>query len=104
MADPYLSYLWADDAKGSVGFVLNKASPMKVRELQLAAACPGACLLGACSLGLLFMRYSHTHALTTLLCLLAGFIETFSSQRLQIGGHVHLDHVTVLHRFMGLAG
>jgi hypothetical protein len=29
------------DSRGSVGFVLNKASPLKVSELQLATACPG---------------------------------------------------------------
>lgn len=32
------------------------------------------------------------------------FMETFGQQRLQIGGPMHMDHATVLHRFMGLAG
>jgi putative AlgH/UPF0301 family transcriptional regulator len=62
-----------DEAKGSVGFVLNKPSPMRVSDLQLASECP-------------------------------GFIESFGGQRLQIGGPAHLDHATVLHRFVGLQG
>ncbi|KAG1664380.1 hypothetical protein FOA52_004713 [Chlamydomonas sp. UWO 241] len=62
-----------DDAKGSVGFVLNKPSPMRVAELTLAASCP-------------------------------GFTDAFGMQRLQIGGPVHMDHITVLHRYMGLPG
>ena len=33
-----------------------------------------------------------------------GFIDAFGSQKLQIGGPTHLDHVTVLHRHLGLAG
>lgn len=62
-----------DEARGSVGFVLNKPSPMRVSDLQLASECP-------------------------------GFIESFGGQRLQIGGPAHLDHATVLHRFVGLSG
>ncbi len=33
----------------------------------------------------------------------AGFKEAFGSQRLLLGGPVHLDHVTLLHRYMGIA-
>ena len=62
-----------DETRGSVGFVLNKPSPMRVSDLQLASECP-------------------------------GFIEAFGGQRLQIGGPAHLDHATVLHRFVGLSG
>ena len=63
----------SDDVRGSVGFVLNKLSPMKVCELRLATDCP-------------------------------GFMNAFGGQKLQIGGPMHLDHVTVLHRYLGLAG
>ena len=63
----------ADEIRGSVGFVLNRLSPMKVAELRLATDCP-------------------------------GFISAFGRQKLHIGGPVHLDHVTVLHRFLGLSG
>ncbi|KXZ43902.1 hypothetical protein GPECTOR_78g90 [Gonium pectorale] len=58
-----------NDATGSVGYVLNKPSPLKVDELQV---------LGAAS----------------------GFKEAFGCQRLHLGGPVHVDHVTLLHRFM----
>lgn len=61
-----------DDAVGSIGYVLNKPSPLTVDELQV---------LGAAS----------------------GFKEAFGSQRLLLGGPVHLDHVTLLHRYMGIA-
>ncbi|PNW80101.1 hypothetical protein CHLRE_08g377950v5 [Chlamydomonas reinhardtii] len=60
-----------DDAVGSVGYVLNKPSPLRVEELQV---------LGAAS----------------------GFKDAFGSQRLHLGGPVHLDHVTLLHRFAGV--
>ncbi|GAX83124.1 hypothetical protein CEUSTIGMA_g10550.t1 [Chlamydomonas eustigma] len=62
-----------DEVRGSVGFVLNKPSPMKVCELRLATDCP-------------------------------GFTDSFGSQKLLIGGPSHLDHVTVLHRYLGLSG
>ncbi len=32
----------------------------------------------------------------------AGFKEAFASERLFLGGPVHLDHVTLLHRFVGV--
>ncbi|PNH06873.1 hypothetical protein TSOC_006720, partial [Tetrabaena socialis] len=61
-----------DEVMGSVGYLLNKPSPLTVNELQV---------LGAA----------------------AGFKEAFGSQRLHLGGPVHIDHVTLLHRFMGIS-
>ncbi|KAG2486022.1 hypothetical protein HYH03_015335 [Edaphochlamys debaryana] len=61
-----------DEAHGTVGYVLNKPSPLLVDELQV---------LGAAT----------------------GFKQAFGSQRLHLGGPVHLDHVTLLHRFVGIA-
>ncbi|MEW5301651.1 MAG: hypothetical protein WDW36_004498 [Sanguina aurantia] len=62
-----------DSEKGSMGYVVNKPSPLHVNELQVG---------GAAS---------------------APFKDTFASQRLHLGGPVHLDHVTLLHRFLGIA-
>ncbi|GFR51684.1 hypothetical protein Agub_g14127 [Astrephomene gubernaculifera] len=61
-----------DEAVGSLGYVLNKASPLRVRDLQVLGPAEG------------------------------GFMEAFGSSRLQLGGPVHIDHVTLLHRFRGL--
>ncbi|KAJ9511983.1 hypothetical protein QJQ45_004433 [Haematococcus lacustris] len=62
-----------DPVRGSVGLVLNKASPLRVRDLTVTAA-------------------------------VQGFMSVFSEHTLQLGGPVHLDHVTLLHRFRGLQG
>ncbi|GFH17996.1 uncharacterized protein HaLaN_14728 [Haematococcus lacustris] len=63
----------ADPVRGSVGLVLNKASPLRVRDLTVTAA-------------------------------VQGFMSVFSEHTLQLGGPVHLDHVTLLHRYRGLQG
>jgi putative AlgH/UPF0301 family transcriptional regulator len=62
-----------DPAHGSVGFVLNKPSPLKLSEVQLSATAK-------------------------------GILEVFGSQRLQLGGPVHEETLTLLHAFSGLAG
>ncbi|GLC40891.1 hypothetical protein PLESTB_000011900 [Pleodorina starrii] len=62
-----------DDSSGTLGYMLNKPSPLLVKDLQV---------LGAAS----------------------GFKEAFGNQRLDLGGPVHIDHVTLLHRFVGIRG
>jgi hypothetical protein len=34
----------------------------------------------------------------------AGILDTFGSQRLQLGGPVHMETLTLLHAFAGLSG
>lgn len=62
-----------DVRHGSVGFVLNKPSPLRLSEVQLSATAQ-------------------------------GILDTFGSQRLQLGGPVHMETLTLLHAFAGLSG
>ncbi|KAF6259946.1 hypothetical protein COO60DRAFT_947191 [Scenedesmus sp. NREL 46B-D3] len=62
-----------DVRHGSVGFVLNKPSPLRLCEVQLSATAQ-------------------------------GILDTFGSQRLQLGGPVHMETLTLLHAFAGLGG
>eukprot|EP00878_Enallax_costatus_P023662 GHUV01025185.1.p1 GENE.GHUV01025185.1~~GHUV01025185.1.p1 ORF type:complete len:222 (+),score=68.21 GHUV01025185.1:865-1530(+) len=62
-----------DPSRGSVGFVLNKPSHMKLSEVQLSDTAK-------------------------------GIVDVFGSQRLQLGGPVHMETLTLLHAFSGLAG
>ncbi|GIL79513.1 hypothetical protein Vretifemale_8832 [Volvox reticuliferus] len=63
----------ADNAVGSVGYILNKSSDLYLGDLPLVDPVP-------------------------------GFQEAFGNQRMQVGGEVHQDRVTLLHRFVGVRG
>jgi hypothetical protein len=45
------------------------------------------------------INYGYVHAL-----LFADILDTFGSQRLQLGGPVHMETLTLLHAFAGLSG
>lgn len=68
-----LRFSRADSEHGSVGFVLNKPSPLRLSEVQLSATAQ-------------------------------GILDTFGSQRLQLGGPVHMETLTLLHAFGGVSG
>lgn len=62
-----------DTMHGSVGFALNKPSPLRAQEVQLGGTSK-------------------------------GILDAFGTQRLQLGGPVHMDTLTVLHAYAGLSG
>lgn len=65
----------ADDAQGSIGFILNRGSHLALSDV--AASSKGA---------------------------VARVADVFGSQRLRVGGPVHLETLTVLHGYSGCAG
>lgn len=62
-----------DDVNGTLGYVLNKPSPLYVNELHATGS-------------------------------MSGLLNTFGRQRLYLGGPVHLENLTCIHRYVGLKG
>lgn len=66
----------ADDTQGSIGFVLNRASPLRLSEVTVSGGKGD----------------------------IAAVTDVFGGQRLRVGGPVHMDTLTVLHGYAGCQG
>jgi hypothetical protein len=51
-----------------------------------------------------YRQLNSTTLLNLRVSLCAGILDTFGSQRLQLGGPVHMETLTLLHAFAGLSG
>jgi hypothetical protein len=65
----------ADDSQGSIGFILNRPSALRLAEVAVSAKGD-----------------------------VAAVADVFGGQRLRVGGPVHLDTLTVLHGYAGCQG
>lgn len=62
-----------DNVSGTLGYVLNKPSPLYVNELHVGGA-------------------------------MLGLLNSFGHRRVYLGGPIHLENLTCLHRYVGLHG